>query len=111
MNKEAYMAKYAAAMVPVTDDTTVRELKQRKAAENTLRRFWKTGATRWVEQNIINKPMDEWLAGWHDIEFIYNIKPTGTVRVRLFACDERQPPQLIREITIPKRELLTGNKG
>lgn len=105
MNKEAYRAKYEVAVMPVDDDTTVRELKLRKAVENKLRRFWKTEASHWLERNVVNQPLDEWLAGWHDIEFTYNIKPTGSVKVRLLACDDHRPARLLREINIPKSEL------
>lgn len=80
MNKEQYLNKLEA--LKVTNETTVAELKEIKKAERALRKFWETKTVK----HIVKENNLDWerVSYGRDIRFVYNLKPTGTVKMQLW---------------------------
>lgn len=113
MKKATYLRKLELVNQKNTPQTTVAELKKKKAVENELKRFWKKEATRWMEDNHLHMPLDQWIANWHEITFDYNLKAGGTIIVNLYVADfdwaHGNTRTLVEgPVRIPKRELLTA---
>lgn len=110
MNKEQYIAKLET--LKVTDGTTVAQLKENKKIERQLRKFWETKTVKHVvkENNI------DWerLSYGRDIKFIYNLKPTGTIKMQVWFNPAgwgdfgtfRQPAVMQAEYSVRKADLL-----
>lgn len=108
MKKETYLQKLATTVI--TDENTVGEAKAAKRTEAELKRFWKKAALEFVRQNeteanhLIDNP-------WIEVNFEFNLKPTGSVTVRLLDLASRPLPyppfhQETKRYTVPKRSLL-----
>lgn len=113
MNKATYQRKLEFINQKNTPQTTLAEIKKKKAVENELKRFWKKEATRWLEENRLHMPFDQWIANWHVITFDYNLKAGGTVIAKLYVADfswANGNTQTMTEdpIRIPKKELLVN---
>jgi hypothetical protein len=103
---ETYLKKLAATQI--TDDNTVGEAKAAKRTEAELKRFWKKAALEYIRQNetdaekLIDNP-------WIQVDFEFNLKPTGSVKIKLLDLDERLPyPPFYQELkryTVLKRHL------
>lgn len=107
MKKETYLQKLATTVI--TDENTVGEAKAAKRTEAELKRFWKKAAMEFVRQNetdadhLLDNP-------WIEANIEFNLKPTGSVTVRLLDLDSRPlsyPPfhQEVKRYTVPKRHL------
>lgn len=110
MNKTQYLEKLEG--LKVTNATTVAELKEKKKAERALRKFWETKATKFiVKENNLDW---EHISYGHDIRFVYNLKPTGTVKMQVWFQPSGwgdfsafgQPDVLQAEYTVRKADLL-----
>jgi hypothetical protein len=103
MKKTTYLEKLATTVI--TDENTVGEAKAAKRTETELKRFWRKAALEFVRENeqgadtLIDAP-------WIKVKMEYNLKPTGSVIVKLLDVDARAvfPPEAKR-YTIPKRTL------
>lgn len=107
MKKETYLQKLATTVI--TDENTVGEAKAAKRTEAELKRFWKKAALEFVRQNeteadpIIENP-------WIQVNIEFNLKPTGSVTVRLLDLAARPLPyppfyQEVKHYTVLKRNL------
>ena len=110
MNKIQYVDKLET--LQVTNDTTVVELKEIKKAERALRKFWETKAVKFiVKENNLDW---EQVSYGRDVRFIYNMKPTGTVKIQLWFVPSGwgdfgafgQPDVLQAEYVVRKADLL-----
>jgi len=110
MKKTTYLAKLAIVQAKVTDQTTVADLKKRKAAKRELERFWEKAAIAWMEENIWHKPYAEWLANWKSVKFNFTLTPNGKVTVATFGHDfswaAGTTTDPLKEYIIPKAALL-----
>lgn len=108
MKKETYLQKLATTVI--TDDNTVGEAKAAKRTEAELKRFWKKASSEFVRQNeteadhLIDNP-------WIQVNIEFNLKPTGSVIVRLLDLAAPRfpyPPfyQEVKHYTVSKRSLL-----
>jgi len=108
MKKETYLSKFAST--EITDENTVGEAKAAKKIEAELKRFWKKAALEYIRKNekdsavLIDSP-------WIAVHMDFNLKPTGSVVVKLLDTDARPVPyppfhQEAKRYTILKRHLL-----
>ena len=107
MKKETYLQKLATTVI--TDENTVGETKAAKRTEAELKRFWKKAALEFVRKNeieaerLIDNP-------WIGVDIEFNLKPTGSVTVRLLDLASRPLPyppfyQETKRYTVLKRNL------
>lgn len=110
MKKATYQRKLELVMQRNTPQTTLAEMKKKKAVENELKRFWNKEAARWMEENHLHMPVKQWITNWHEIRFDFNLKAGGTIIAKLYAADfnwrEGNTLDLLETVRIPKKELL-----
>ena len=104
MLKATYINKLAATVI--TDDNTVGEAKKAARDKKALERFWKKAALDYVlEAEGVDLAAGE--VNWQMNTFDFNLKPTGTVTIKVYACDDRVAPKYTKSYIVPKRFLLT----
>lgn len=110
MKKETYLRKLEVVNALVNETTTVVELREKNKIKNELKRFLLKATNAWLEENVLHMPVVEYKAHWHDIDYSYDVKLTGRVTVKLYACDQNWSQgftrQLVGEYRIPKKELV-----
>ena len=103
MDKATYITKLAATVI--TDNNTVGEAKKAARDKKALERFWKKAALAYVlETEGIDLAAEE--VNWKMNRFDFNLKPTGTVKIEVYICDDRVAPKYSNSYIIPKRFLL-----
>ena len=91
---------------------TVARMKEAKKLERALRKFWENKATKFiVKENNLDW---EHVSHGHNVRFVYNLKPTGTVKMQLWFVPSGwgdfgafgQPDVLQAEYVVRKANLL-----
>ena len=102
MKKETYTTKLAATVM--TDANTLGEAKEAKKLENTLKRFWKNAAIKHIKATTGRDLNEKW--NWKDVRFDFNLKPNGSIKIEVWAEDDRFPAVFEERFTVAKKDLL-----
>lgn len=101
MKKTTYLEKLATTVI--TDENTVGEAKAAKRTETALKRYLKNAALAHIEKTATDNLLD---SPWVKVEFDFNLKPTGSVTVRLFDLDSHNPNFAeLKHYTVRKSDL------
>lgn len=104
MNKATYLEKFAATKI--TDDMTVGAAKVAEKNRKALIRFWEKTAQAHVEKTEgVNLAAIE--ANWRRVVTKADAKPTGTITIQVFACDQYQADKLEKTYRVNKNDLYT----
>lgn len=80
MDKQTYVEKLES--LKTTPQTTLEQVRVNKKVERQLRKFWETKATKFiVKENNLDW---EQVSYGHDIRFVYDMKPTGTIKMQVW---------------------------
>ena len=101
MKKKTYLKKLATTVI--TDDNTVGEAKAAKKTEAELKRFWKKAALADIKKTDARNLLD---SPWVKLEFDFNLKPIGSVTVKVMDREPRNPRFAeLNRYRVPKHNL------
>lgn len=106
MNMETCEAKYEATKI--VDTNTVGEAKKAHKLETTLRKFWKKEALTYIKVNLGRDLQTEvdLPYSYKDLQFTFDLKPSGTVRVGVIWHEEFGGLDQVGEtFSVPKKKL------